>query len=104
MMTPSNRISPAVNSGLSEPLFQAYCNAFVITESFIKSRNARLGTNSTYHSSSLLIRSGRIAGLAVRAMRLASVMIEDESRSDAGAMVASAVAITLDDPLLLRWP
>src|SRR5215472_13235322 len=104
MMTPSKRISPAVNSGLSEPRFHAYCRALVMTVSFMRSRNARLGTNITYHSSSLLMRMGRMAGEAVRAMRLASVMIEDCSRSEAGAIVAKAVAMTLDEPLDFRCP
>ena len=65
--------SPAVKSGLSLPRFQAYCSALMITGSSIRSRNTRRRAEHHVPFLVVLMRMGRIFGVAVRAMRLASV-------------------------------
>ena len=97
-------MSPDVKSGLLAPRSQAYCIAWMMVVSFIKSRNGRLGMNTTNHSSSLFTLIGRICGEARRARRLARVSMFALILSAALSTVANAVAYTPDTPLLTAIP
>src|SRR5436190_7251654 len=76
----------------------------MLTASCIRSRNGSDGMNITNHSSSSLTEMGRMRGLAVRAMRFASVTVAAVILPVVLLIVVSAVAMTPETALALLLP